>query len=216
MSSEQVRSIREIFHRVPSSHLLNQPVKEQPLIGFIERALSGLNPQPNCLELFSSDGYYSCRIKPVAPKARVTGIELDAGHIQRAETMVRRLGFENIEFYQEDVWTFLQRASEPYDLVLCAGGLYHTSDPARLLQLIERVTRTYVVIQSVITLETEDRDYFERPAPGWQHGCRFTHAWLRDRLRERNWQLTAEARTELPGNSKLRDRGSSFFLCRVV
>jgi hypothetical protein len=130
--------------------------------------------------------------------------------------MARRLGFGAVRFRREDVWAFLDRSEEAYDLVLCAGGLYHVSDPARLLQAVRRVARGHLVVQSVVTLETEDPGYFVQPAKGWQHGCRFTHAWLRARLEALDWQVLEEARAELPGNHRLHDRGSSFFLCRAA
>jgi SAM-dependent methyltransferase len=212
---ERARSVREVLRRVPSPHLQNQPVKERHLLPLASRALSALGPRPACLELFSADGYYSCRLKALSPEARVTGVELDAEHTRRAETMARRLGFADMRFRRADVWAFLDGTDEAYDLVLCAGGLYHVSDPARLLQAVQRVARGFLVVQSVVTLETEDAGYFVQPAKGWQHGCRFTHAWLRARLQALGWQVLEEARAELPGNPRLHDRGSSFFLCRA-
>lgn len=214
--SEQARSIREILRRTPSSHLINQPIKEGRLMHFIGRALSNLGPSPACLELFCADGFYTCRVKSISPQARITGVELDGDHVRRAETIARRLGLENVDFLNEDVRGFLERSSERYDVVLCAGGLYHMTDPEQLLRQIGKVARNYIVLQSVVTLETEDPSYFVQPAPGWRHGCRFTHAWLRERLHEIGWRLLDEARAELPGNRRLRDRGSSFFLCRVA
>ena len=74
---KRARSLREVPHRVPSPHLLNQPVKDRHLMALVARALSALDPRPACLELFSADGYYSCRIKALSPDARVTGVELD-------------------------------------------------------------------------------------------------------------------------------------------
>lgn len=213
---EQARSIREILRRRPSSHLLNQPVKEEHLLHFMGRALSNLGPNPACLELFCADGFYSCRIKFLSPQAKVTGVDLNGDHVRRAETMAGCLGLDNVDFVKEDVTAFLQSSSEPYDFVLCAGGLYHVNDPKRLLLQIGKMARGYIVLQSVVTLDTEDPNYFLQPAPGWQHGCRFTHAWLRERLHEIGWRLVDEARAELPGNRRLRDRGSSFFLCRVA
>jgi protein-L-isoaspartate O-methyltransferase len=212
---ERARSAREVLRRLPSPHLLNQPVKERHLLGLLARALSALGARPVCLELFSADGYYSCRLKTLAPQARVTGVELDPEQVRRAETIARRLGFRDVSFRREDVWTFLEWSSEAYDLVLCAGGLYHLSDPARLLQAVTRVARGYLVVQSVVTLETEDAGYFVQPAKGWQHGCRFTHAWLRARLGALGWRILEEARAELPGNRRPHDRGSSFFLCQA-
>ena len=212
---EGARSIRDVLRRAPSAHLLNQPVKDRHLMTLVARALSALGPDPACLELFSADGYYSCRMKAFSPGARITGVELDPAHVRRAEAITRRLGFGGVAFRQDDVWRFVDRADETYDLVLCAGGLYHVSDPARLLETLRRVARGYLVVQSVVTLETEARDYFVQPAKGWQHGCRFTHGWLRARLDELGWRVLEEARAELPGNRRSHDRGSSFFLCRA-
>ena len=215
VARERARSLREVLHRVPSPHLLNQPVKDRHLMALVTRALEALDPRPACLELFSADGYYSCRIKALSPQARVTGVELDPAQIRRAESIARRLRFGDVIFRRDDVRTFLERSDEAYDLVMCAGGLYHVSDPARLLRAVRRVARGYLVAQSVVTLETEDSDYFVQPAKGWQHGCRFTHAWLRARLDELGWRILEEARAELPGNRRPHDRGSSFFLCRA-
>jgi len=212
---ERVRSAREVLRRLPSSHMLNQPVKERYLLALVKQALAGLGPAPTCLELFSADGYYSCRLKTLSAGARVTGVELDSGQVQRAETIARRMGLREVSFRREDVRSFLERSGETYDLVLCAGGLYHLSDPIGLLRAVSRVTRGYLVLQSVVTLETDDPGYFVQPAKGWQHGCRFTHAWLRARLEMLGWQILDEARAELPGNHRAHDRGASFFLCRV-
>jgi hypothetical protein len=197
---ERPRSIRDVLRRAPTSHLLNQPVKERHLMRLVARALSGLGPGPDCLELPSADGYYSCRIKALSPRARVTGVELDPGQVRRAETITRRLAFRDVTFHQADVWSFVGRPNRAYDLVLCAGGLYHVSDPARLLQAGKPIVRGYLVVQSVVTLETEDPGHFVQPASGWQHGCRFTHAWLRARLEDLGWRVLEEARAELPGN----------------
>lgn len=182
----------------------------------IDRALSNLGPGPDCLELFCADGFYSCRIKSLSRQATVTGVDRDLDHIRRAEAMARRLGLHDLEFIGDDVGDFLERSSRPYDLVVCAGGLYHVSHPLALLRRMGKASRGFLVLQSVVTLETEDESYFVRPAPGWRHGCRFTHGWLRERLRELGWRVEEEARAELPGNRRRRERGSSFFLCRVV
>jgi len=208
-------SIRDIFRRSPSSHVLNQRVKEKHLMRLLTGALSELEPRPVCLELFCADGYYSCRLATLAPGAEITAVDLDPDHIQRAETIARYLRLPNLRFQRSDVGEFLAQASDSYDLVLCAGGLYHSSDPRGLLEQIGRKAAGYVVLQSVVTLKTEDPDYFVQPAPGWQHGSRFTHAWLVHQIEGLGWRVLDHARDQLPGNRRLHDRGASFFLCRV-
>jgi len=71
---------------------------------------------------------------------------------------------------------------EKYNILLCAGGLYHLNNPEKLLRICHEITKHYLVVQSVVTLETEDGDYFVKPAPGWKHGGWFTDARLRDWL----------------------------------
>ena len=83
---------------------LRVPFLDVELMRFVERAVSALGSRPNCLELFSADGDYSCRIRMLAPDARITGIERDPDHIRRAETIARRLAFANVRFRRSDRW----------------------------------------------------------------------------------------------------------------
>ena len=64
------------------------------------------------------------------------------------------------------------------------------------------------------TLETDDPDYFVTPAPGLQHGSRFTQAALEKWLTGAGWEILDQAHNELPGNKLARDRGSCYFLCQ--
>ena len=79
---------------------------------------------------------------------------------------------------------------------------------------MRRITRRYLVIQSVVTLETDDPDYFCTPAPGLRHGSRFTQAALAKWLAGAGWDVLDQALNELPGNKLARDRGSCYFLCQ--
>jgi hypothetical protein len=137
---------------------------------------------------------------------------LDAQHIERARAAARALGLQAVRFVAADVWDYIGR-DETFDVVLCTGGLYHLEDPRRLLDRVKNVAAHYLIIQSVVTLETEDPDYFVTPAPGWKHGSRFSHARLRGWLEETGWQIVEQARNELTGNPRRQDRGSSYFLC---
>jgi len=206
-------SLRTLLQGSPNSHQINQRHKETVLLPFLEQALAQLGGAPRCLDLFCADGYYSCWLGKLAPAATITAVDLDAAEIDRAQTAARVLGIDNITFHIEDIWERVQRP-EQYDLILCAGGLYHLTEPRRLLESLRTVAAGYLVIQSAVTLETDDPDYFVSPAPGWKHGSRFTHAGLRKWLTELGWEVVEEAENELTGNPRLCDRGSSYFLCR--
>ena len=200
------------FLRTLQPHRINQPHKETYLIPYLSRALEGLPEDPVCLDLFCADGYYSCLIARMKPQAVVFGVDRSQPDIQRARTAAKILGFDRLTFIPDDVFHFLQSAEPTFDLVICAGGLYHLSNPFQLLNELIRVTRGFLIIQSAVTVETEAADYFVTPAPGWKHGSRFTHLGLKKGLEEAGWQILDQARNELPGNRCRCDRGSSYFL----
>ncbi len=196
------------------SHLRNQRVKEAVLIPFLQRGFADLGERPRALDLFCADGYYSCTMARLAPGARVTGIDLDAREIERARTAAQVLGLSGLEFVCADVDPWIAATQERFDLIFCAGGLYHLSRPERLLASLSRIAARYLVLQSVVSLENQEPEYFEAPAPGWRHGSRFSHQRLVAWLGEYGWEIVDQLRHELPGNRRLRDRGSSCFICR--
>lgn len=198
-----------------SSHRVNQAVKEDWLVPRIAHCLAEFERAPSCLDLFCADGYYSCLMAHTRPDARVVGIDLDPEETKRAAAAARVLGFDTLRFVTADAHSYLASGDEAFDLVFCSGGLYHLADPRGLLESIRRRTRGFLVLQSVVTLETEAANYFVAPAPGWRHGCRFTHARLEAWLEELGWRIVEGDRGELPGNHRLRDRGSSYFVCEV-
>jgi tRNA (mo5U34)-methyltransferase len=208
-------SLRRALGPVASSHRLNQGPKEAVLVPFLSRALAERTAPARCLELFCADGYYACLLAQTRPDAVVWGVDRDARQIARARTAARLLGCGNVWFADEDIWAFLRQQEQPFDLVLCAGGLYHLAEPRRLLDVLRPLTRGFLVVQSVVTLTSEDPAYFVTPAPGWRHGSRFTHAGLGRWLDALGWTIVAADRNELPGNARPEDRGSSYYLCRA-
>ncbi len=208
-------ALRNLWKLPPNSHQINQRHKEMFLLPFLEESLQALPSAPRCLDLFCADGYYSCWIGTMNPQATVTGVDLDADEIHRAETAVRVLNLPHITFELKDIREKIAE-TKTYDLVMCAGGLYHLTNPRQLLQSLTKITNGYLIIQSAVTLETEDPDYFVTPAPGWKHGSRFTHAGLKKWLLDIGWQIIKEGHNELTGNPRLSDRGSSYFLCRFA
>jgi hypothetical protein len=207
-------ALRHLFSITPSPHLVNQRHKEQVIRVFVRKALGQLGDAPSCLDLFCADGYYSCLLAHSCAEAVITGVDLDPLEIKRAQTASRLLNLINGRFVVADVWEFVHQA-QPYDLVLCTGGLYHLRDPRRLLEQLFPICAGFLLVQSVVTLETEDPGYFVSPAPGWKHGSRFTYAGLRGWLEEIGWEVVEEHRNELTGNTRLCDRGSGYFLCRT-
>lgn len=197
-------------------HRTNQRIKERLLVPWLGRAVEDVGPGCRALDLFCADGYYSCVLARMGAGVAVHGVDREAEEIERARAAARALGLTGASFAVADVHDFVESTREPFDLVLCAGGLYHLAEPWKLLAAIRRLEPRLLVVQSVVTLETEAADYFVSPAPRWRHGSRFTHARLGAWLEECGWRVRESRRAELPGNPRLSDRGSSFYLCGLA
>lgn len=208
-------SVRQFLKPRPPAHVANQRTKEGVIEGYLRRCLDKMaSDAPACLDLFCADGYYACLLATLCSTAHITGIDLDAQEIRRAQTAARLLNLPGLRFEVADVWEFV-RAAPTYDLILCTGGLYHLSRPRDFLRALRPLCSGYLVAQSVVTLETDAPDYFVTPAPGWKHGSRFTHAALGRWLTEAGWRIIEQTMNELPANPRRCDRGSSYYLCAI-
>ncbi len=206
-------SLRQFLKPTPPAHVANQHAKEQVIEAYMQRCLADMpGAAPECLDLFCADGYYACLLATLCSGARITGVDLDALEIERAQTAARLLNMTGLRFEIADVWAFIQTA-RTYDVILCTGGLYHLSRPRDFLRALRPLAGGYLVVQSVVTLESDDPDYFVTPAPGWKHGSRFTHAALGRWLAEAGWRIIEQTTNELPANPRRCDRGSSYYRC---
>lgn len=194
----------------------NQQAKQATLFSYVDKAIALAGPQPRGLELFCADGYYS-HYALEHGAAHMTGVDLgdeqSAGHpiqLRQADAMTALLGHEGrAEFRRENVFD----VSGLYDFAICAGGLYHVSEPDVLLRKLIANVRTAMVVQTVYSLAETSADYFETPAPGQTWGCRFSYGYLLTMLAEAGWTVLESTTNELGGNARPQDRGSAYALC---
>jgi hypothetical protein len=124
--------------------------------------------------------------------------------------MTALLGHEGrAEFRRENVFD----VAGVYDFAICAGGLYHVSDPDALVRKLTTNARAAMVVQTVYSLAETSADYFETPAPGQTWGCRFSYGYLLAMLAEAGWTVLEATTNELGGNARPQDRGSAYALC---
>src|SRR3990172_12192463 len=185
----------------------NQISKELMITSYLLKAMEYVrrdySKKATVLELFCADGYYA-HIAARWGAGRAKGVDIKASNIALAERASKLLGHTHLcEFETGDV----HEISQYFDIVLCTGGLYHISDPKGLLAKIRNLFPRYLICQSVVTLTTDDEDYFESPAPGWMHGCRFTSAGMEKMLLETGWEIIEFYENELLGNTRMEDRG---------
>lgn len=191
----------------------NQESKQAELFRMIDAALElagGQGVERSVLECFCADGFYGIYAARQGASG-VVGVDLDEREVGRARLMARLLDVHRrTEFRVQDVFD----VAEPASITICAGGLYHLEDPARLLRRLRELTTSALVVQTVFHLgRRDDADYFETPAPGWTWGCRFSVPYLHDMIERAGWAISAHEENELIGNHRPEDRGSAYLLC---
>lgn len=194
----------------------NQRTKEGPICAFLQLAIersrvAGGDGDPSVFELFCADGYYAAHARRMGA-GTVQGADMNKKHVRKANAVFDVLYGER-PFAVADVLELVP--GDPYDVVLCCGGLYHLREPASLLAACLGWTRGYLVVQTVVSLDHEgEPDYFESPAPGLSRGSRFSAQWLEAALGEAGWEVLDSHRNLNPGCAEQRDAGSIFALCR--
>lgn len=201
----------------PNFYEQNQSCKELMITAYLFMAMEFIrkdySKKASILELFCADGYFS-HIAAKWGASRAKGVDKDEREISFAKKASSLLGNDLVcEFVLGDVY---ENITENFDIVLCTGGLYHISTPVALLKQIRSKTPKYLIVQTVVSLATEDENYFESPAPGWTWGCRFTSAGLKRMIKEANFEIIQFYENELVGNKRKEDRGSVYALCRPV
>jgi predicted RNA methylase len=193
----------------PGIYASNQRCKQEHLFKFISDAIRLCKKKAEGIDLFCADGFYS-NYAIQGGADRMYGVDLDKDELDHARLITRLLGnAEKIVFEQRDVHD-LQGS---YDFGICAGGLYHLSDPEVLLRKLTTQIQMALVIQTVYSLARSERDYFETPAPGWSWGCRFSLSYMSDMIARAGWSVIQFATNELAGNERPEDRGSAYLLC---
>ena len=195
-------------------HEANQRAKAPVIAAYILLSLARLGSRgvadATVAELFCADGFYAMFAARFGA-ARVVGYDNDReGHLASAQRMRDRLGLGQVRFEQTAVEAIPE--SERYDVVINAGGLYHVDDPVSVLDRSYAMARHFLIVQNVVSLATDDPDYFERPAPGLDWGNRFSRQSFDALVRARGWNIVAADFNVLQGNARPEDRGSLYYL----
>lgn len=190
-----------------------QARKESVISEYIRRSLDALgnNFSPLILDLFCSDGYYGILTKQMCPSAKILGVDINKHDIYRAKIISKYLGFSDMDFIIEDVIEYVKNNRNKFDIIINTGGLYHISDPYGLLKSLKNVVGSYVVLQSAITVEHNNPEYFVTPRPGWTWGSWFTHARLESWLSDLEYSITDCCVNEREGENPEKI-GASYFL----
>jgi 16S rRNA G966 N2-methylase RsmD len=144
----QVKFANCISPRAPEFATLdvNNEMKKKLMLPWIQEHVRG----KRVLDLFSANGAFAMECS-VAGAKEIIGIEFDRDRVRCAEFLARVLArndFTAPTFVVEDVYTLSERFSQPFDIVLCMGGLYHIADPPYVLSQIRKVLKEKLIIQT--------------------------------------------------------------------
>ena len=122
--------------------------------------------QLRVLDLACLEGHYT--IEFALHGARAVGIEIREANLTKARFLKQQLGINNVEFYQDDVRNLSEAKYGRFDVVLCAGLLYHLDSPA-VFEFIDRVSEvcdrlaifeTYVSLKAVMQQVYKGKTYW--------------------------------------------------------
>jgi methyltransferase family protein len=192
----------------------NQRCKEAIILSYIlngiAKSRSSMNEPVSFAELFCADGYFTMLAARLGATSAI-GIDSNRdGHSAAAPVIAGRLGLNNVRFDLREVDTITEL--DAYDVVANIGGLYHVSNPIEILRKSYDLAKRYLIVQSVVSLASNRDDYFVSPAPGWQHGCRFSPQSFTKMVESQGYRILDRFYNELEGNARPEDRGSVYFL----
>lgn len=210
------RLLGAVNEQLPGIYPPNQRCKEPILVAYIQWAIakcrSSLGTPVSFAELFCADGYYAMIARHLGATSSM-GIDNDRdGHIGNANAVAAALGLDDVQFLKMDVAAM--DSLPPVDIVANVGGLYHVDDPLDILERSYRLARRYLIVQTVVSLARHDADYFEKPAPGWTWGNRFSRESFDAAIDATGWDIVDRHFNELEGNERPEDRGSVYYLIR--
>ena len=139
------------------------------------------------LDIGCNAGFYSFEL--ARRGATVTGVDVDERYLRQARWAAARLELaDRVEFRRSTVYD-LAHVDERWDLVLFMGVLYHLRHPLLALDIVGRLVRRLLVLQT-LTMPGEER--LETPAdlpleqrsrllaPGWPKAAFIEHALADD------------------------------------
>jgi 2-polyprenyl-3-methyl-5-hydroxy-6-metoxy-1,4-benzoquinol methylase len=144
----QVKFANCVSPRAPEVSMLdaNHEMKKKLMLPWIRENVGG----KRVLDLFSANGAFAMECA-IAGAKEVVGLEFDPERVRCAEFLARVLAGNGLvapKFSVGDVYTLTQRFSQPFDIVLCMGGLYHIADPPYVLSQLRELVKERLIIQT--------------------------------------------------------------------
>jgi ubiquinone/menaquinone biosynthesis C-methylase UbiE len=117
--------------------------------------------QLRILDLACLEGHYA--VEFALHGARAVGIEIREANLSKARFLKDQLGIDNVEFFQDDVRNLSEAKYGRFDVVLCAGLLYHLDSPAvfELIDQISGVCDRLAIFETFVSLKPTIHQVYE-------------------------------------------------------
>lgn len=105
----------------------------------------------SALDLGSYEGYHAIQLAELPGMERVVGLEGRARNVAKANLVNECLGYEKVRFHVYDLEQIAQAPPPepgPFDLVFCAGVLYHLSQPWELVKWMAAACSKFLFIDT--------------------------------------------------------------------
>jgi Methyltransferase domain len=105
----------------------------------------------SAIDLGSYEGYHSIQLAELPGVERVVGLEGRARNVAKANLVNQALGYDTVRFHVFDLEQLGRTPtpeSGPFDLVFCAGLLYHMSQPWEVVAWMSANSRKYLFLDT--------------------------------------------------------------------
>ena len=200
--------------QLPGIFQANQQAKFPILLAYISLAIAKCRHNASApvtfTELFCADGFYTMLATKLGADQCV-GIDSNKdGFLDSAAGIAQRLEIDNARFIRQEISG--NSVFAPADIVANLGGLYHVADPRPVLEMSYRTARRFLIVQNVVSLASDDEEYFAAPAPGWSWGNRYSRQSFAKLIRDLGYRVIDSHFNILAGNDRPEDQGSVYYL----
>ncbi len=210
--------LRAVLHPVESTISVNQQRIETGILTYIQHCLLEMpgNMPLGCIDLFCTDGYFTCMLSNMRMNTLNIGLDPDEGNIRRAKVAAKLLNLKQTHFIQADAADFV-RTAQAYDLILCIGGLTYQPTPLDFLRQLRKTGSQYLVLQSdVVSGPHFHDDHIKESRPEVCQQRYFTHMDLGHWLRQAGWQILESAIDEPGSRNGFYDMNSGYYRCKAA
>ena len=129
----------------------------QTRLAMVERVVDehfrGRIQQVRCIDIGCHEGFYAVAMARKGMR-EVRGIDVRAASLNKARFVADALALPNVTYEERNVEE-MPADTEPFDLCLFLGVLYHLENQIRSLRAISRITREVCIVETQVVDEVE-------------------------------------------------------------